>query len=204
MSAVWVCLALAAFAIPHSLLASHTAKRRARRWLGQRRADGVYRLFYNVVAGLSLLPALALAAVLPSPTLWHWPTPLRFITIPVQAAASLALFISVWQVDLARFIGVRQIGRLLSGEAEPRDPPSLRTDGVYSWVRHPLYFFSLVVLWLMPVMTLNLLAFNLGATLYFWIGSIYEERKLVSEFGEGYRAYQARVPRLFPWPRHGR
>ena len=50
-------------------------------------------------------------------------------------------------------------------------------------------------------MTPNLLTLNIGVTLYFWIGSIFEERKLVREFGDAYRAHQARVPRLFPWPR---
>jgi protein-S-isoprenylcysteine O-methyltransferase Ste14 len=114
------------------------------------------------------------------------------------------MVVSLWRVDLWRFIGLRQLARLVRGQAEPRDPPVLRTDGLHAWVRHPLYFFSLVVVWLLPVMTPNLFALNLGITLYFWIGSIFEERKLVREFGEAYRAHQARVPRLFPWPRPAR
>ena len=47
-------------------------------------------------------------------------------------------------------------------------------------------------------MTRNVLALNIGITLYFWIGSIYEERRLVAEFGEAYREHQRRVPRLVP------
>jgi len=31
------------------------------------------------------------------------------------------------------------------------------------------------------------------------IGSVLEERKLVREFGEEYRAYQRQVPMLVPW-----
>jgi protein-S-isoprenylcysteine O-methyltransferase Ste14 len=111
------------------------------------------------------------------------------------------MVVSLWRVDLPRFIGLRQMFRLLAGQPDPRDPPVLRTDGVHGWVRHPLYFFSLVVVWLLPVVTPNLLALNIGITLYFCIGSIYEEHKLVRDFGEAYRAHQARVPRLFPWPR---
>jgi protein-S-isoprenylcysteine O-methyltransferase Ste14 len=47
-------------------------------------------------------------------------------------------------------------------------------------------------------MTLNRLALAVGVHVYFWIGSIFEERKLVREFGDTYRDYQRRVPRLLP------
>ncbi len=53
-------------------------------------------------------------------------------------------------------------------------------------------------------MTVNILAFNVASTLYFWIGSIFEERKLIAEFGPAYRLHQQQVPRLFPWPKHKR
>ena len=48
-------------------------------------------------------------------------------------------------------------------------------------------------------MTVNLLTTYLLITLYFYIGSIYEERRLVVEFGQTYREYQQCVPRLIPW-----
>ncbi|HLE29242.1 MAG TPA: isoprenylcysteine carboxylmethyltransferase family protein [Anaerolineales bacterium] len=200
MNAFWVFLSVIAFGLLHSLLASLTAKALARQWLGRRLADGLYRLFYNLVAALSVLPPLALAVLLPDgPALWRLPAPLLFVTIPLQLAAVAGMIVSLWRVDLPRFVGVRQLLRLLVNYPDPRDLPVLRTDGVHGWVRHPLYFFSLVLIWLLPVMTPNFLALNVGVTLYFWIGSIYEERKLVREFGEVYRAHQARVPRLLPW-----
>jgi protein-S-isoprenylcysteine O-methyltransferase Ste14 len=201
MSALWIILSLAAFAILHSLFASLAAKALARRWLGVRLADGMYRFFYNIAATLTVIPPLALAVALPDgPPLWRIPVPLLLLTIPCQLAALAAMTVSLWRVDLARFIGLRQLLRFFAGEAEPRDPPVLRTDGMHGWVRHPLYFFSLVMTWLLPTMTPNLLALNIGITVYFWIGAIFEERKLVREFGEAYRAHQRRVPRLFPAP----
>jgi len=202
MNALWVFLSVAAFGLAHSLLASLTAKAQAQKWLGPRIADGLYRLLYNLVATLTGLPSFALTILLPDgPSLWHFPAPLLFITLPLQLAALVGMTVSLWRVDLPRFTGLRQFLRLIDGQLDPRDPPVLRTDGVHAWVRHPLYFFSLVVIWLLPRMTPNFLALNLGLTLYFWIGSIYEERKLAREFGDVYRAHQARVPRLFPWPR---
>jgi len=49
-----------------------------------------------------------------------------------------------------------------------------------------------------PVMTLGSFLFNVLATLYFWIGSIYEERRLLAAFGEAYEEYKRSVPGLVP------
>jgi methanethiol S-methyltransferase len=201
MSAFWILLSLAAFSTLHSVLAAPAAKALARNWLGQRTTDGIYRLLYNITATLTVILPLTLAALLPDGTpVWRLPTLLLFVTLPVQFAALAGMVVSLWRVDLLRFIGLRQFFRRLASDAEPGDRPVLRTDGVHGWVRHPLYFFSLVVIWLLPIMTPNLLALDVGVTLYFWIGSIFEERQLVREFGEVYRAHQRRVPRLFPTP----
>ena len=195
---------MATWGVLHSLTAALWAKARARRWLGQKTADGVYRLVYNAFAGITFLPVFALPTLLPDQAIYELPRWALFVTVPLQLASLFGLTYSLWKVDLPRFLGLRQLGRWLGGDAEPRDRPRFVASGVYRRVRHPLYFFSLVFLWLNPVMTANSLTFNAGVTLYFWIGSVFEERKLVLEFGDAYREYQRRVPRLFPIPRPGR
>jgi protein-S-isoprenylcysteine O-methyltransferase Ste14 len=75
----------------------------------------------------------------------------------------------------------------------------LRTDGLYHWVRHPVYTLSLLSLYLMPWMTWNWLALALGATLYITLALPLEESKLIDEFGEAYVAYRQRVPALLPY-----
>jgi protein-S-isoprenylcysteine O-methyltransferase Ste14 len=47
-------------------------------------------------------------------------------------------------------------------------------------------------------MTLNLLAFNILATVYFYIGALHEERSLHEEFGPEYEDYKKRVPMFLP------
>ena len=47
-------------------------------------------------------------------------------------------------------------------------------------------------------MTVNLLTFNLLATVYFYAGALHEERSLQEEFGEAYRAYRQHVPMFIP------
>jgi protein-S-isoprenylcysteine O-methyltransferase Ste14 len=49
-------------------------------------------------------------------------------------------------------------------------------------------------------MSVNLLTTYVVFTLYFYFGSIHEEKRLLAEFGVAYRDYQQRVPRLIPLP----
>jgi protein-S-isoprenylcysteine O-methyltransferase Ste14 len=92
------------------------------------------------------------------------------------------------------FAGLRQ----LVGEEEPSQ---LVTTGFYGWVRHPLYLFGLLVLWLTPLMTLNMLVVYLSLTGYLLIGASFEEHKLARNFGAAYAAYKARTPMIIPLPR---
>ncbi|HWQ55592.1 MAG TPA: isoprenylcysteine carboxylmethyltransferase family protein [Bryobacteraceae bacterium] len=79
-------------------------------------------------------------------------------------------------------------------------PAQLAIRGPYCRVRHPFYFFSIVLIWATPVLSLDRLLFNVLFTVWIAIGARWEERDLVAELGDAYRAYQGRVPMLFPWP----
>jgi steroid 5-alpha reductase family enzyme len=79
----------------------------------------------------------------------------------------------------------------------PDEKLTLRIEGPYKVVRHPLYLFTILFLMLRPTMDLFYLVFLIFLIVYFYIGSFYEERKLVSLFGDQYRKYQSSVPRLF-------
>jgi protein-S-isoprenylcysteine O-methyltransferase Ste14 len=74
----------------------------------------------------------------------------------------------------------------------------LVASGLYRWVRHPLYTAGMGFLWFNTFMTVNLLAFNLGLTLYLIIGAYYEEGKLLVEFGEAYARYRQKTPMFLP------
>lgn len=161
-------------------------------------ADGWYRLFYNLFALVSFLPVLWGSFAFPDSPLYQLPPWAVGLARLVQLGALVAAAFTLWQVDLWRFLGVRQAVRWWQKAPEPRTTPVFFAGGFYAWVRHPLYFFSLLLLWATPAMTTNLLAFNLACTLYFYIGSLFEEKKLLLEFGEAYRTYQKQVGQLFP------
>jgi protein-S-isoprenylcysteine O-methyltransferase Ste14 len=71
-------------------------------------------------------------------------------------------------------------------------------------VRHPLYFFSLIMFWSCPGLTADRLLFNLMWTTWIIAGTVLEERDLLREFGDGYREYQKKVPMLIPYKLPGK
>jgi methanethiol S-methyltransferase len=192
---VTVFIAMGAWAVLHSWLAAFSTKAMVQRIFGK----GIcryYRLVFIAVAGITLAPILGLVVLLPARVLWRIPTPWLYLTLTLQFLALCGLVLTVLQVDTLAFVGLRQ---LRNPDAEKDN--KLVTRGFYRWVRHPLYFFSLVILWLLPIMTDLSLAFVLASSLYFIVGTVPEERKLVKLYGDPYREYQKTVPRIIPWLR---
>jgi protein-S-isoprenylcysteine O-methyltransferase Ste14 len=180
-------LYLIGFAVLHSLLAGLMLKRRAFRALG-RRAMRWYRLFFTIVAVVAIIPLLRMFYLFPGEVLYIVSSPWRWITISGQLLAALAFGKTFVETGPLRFLGIRPD----DGEGE------LIVQGVYCRVRNPLFLFALIFLWLSPIMTENLLVLYLLATVYFYLGSIHEERMLAEKFGDAYLDYQRRVPRIVP------
>lgn len=153
------------------------------------------RLAYDLLGLATLLPLLALPILLPDQGLYAIPFPWVLLTLSGQLAAGGMILLAIGQTDPWGFLGVRQ---LLEGENH--SPGQQVETGLYRWVRHPLYSAGLLFIWLSPRMSANLLALNAGLTAYLWLGTLFEERELVHEFGQAYVAYRHRVPRLIPRP----
>ena len=192
-------LSLTPFTIPaaallygfiHSLIAANGFKHLIYRLLGEG-AKKYYRLFYSLFASVTLLPVLILPAVIPDQTLYKIPEPLVYFTVFIQIVSVLLLVYSVLQTGALQFIGLSQAFGL-------KREDKLNTDGLYRYMRHPLYTFSLLVLWLTPTMTRNFALLYAALTVYIIIGAIFEERKLLQTFGAAYQEYRAKTPFLIP------
>ena len=188
-------LATVIYAAVHSLLASMGVKAWVRQQFGPAAERG-YRLAYNLFAVISGLPILALLYLLPDQLLYQIPFPWVTLAILGQFAGIIIIVVGIQQTDLWHFVGLRQI-------FDPSSAPSsvMITSGLYRWTRHPLYFGGLLLIWLMPRMTLNLLMLFVMLTIYLVVGAKLEEKRLLHEFGDGYREYQGRVSMLLPIPR---
>jgi protein-S-isoprenylcysteine O-methyltransferase Ste14 len=165
------------------------------RVFGGRAYRRFYRLFFSVTGALTAFPLLILVILLPDQTIYIIPAPWAYGTLLVQGLAAAILVVGVLQTGALSFVGLRQA---LSGDTVVQTHEKLVTGGLYRWVRHPLYTASLLFIWLVPVMTWNILAVNLGLTTYLLVGSVFEERKLAQQFGKDYEEYRSRTPRIVP------
>jgi methanethiol S-methyltransferase len=187
---IWLLLFIVLWGIMHSFLASMGTKKFFRRISGEgfRR---LYRLLYNLFAMVSFLPILYLMLVLPDRILYAVHAPFSYLMRLGQGIAVVLLVAAALQTDMLSFAGIRQLF------AEDKQGP-LMTGGLYRYVRHPLYTFSLLILWLSPVMSLNSFIVYLALTVYILIGIVFEERKLLREFGDEYANYRSVTPMLIP------
>jgi len=76
---------------------------------------------------------------------------------------------------------------------------ALITDGIYGWVRHPMYTFLLSAFIVTPVMSLDRLYLIAMTVLYLYFAVPVEEKKLIAKYGQAYEKYRKRVPAVVPW-----
>ena len=83
---------------------------------------------------------------------------------------------------------------------EVREPPQVITKGVFSIVRHPVYFGSILTFFGLVIMTLSLFSFIIWiiVIIFYYYISRHEEKLLLARFGKEYEEYMKKVPMLFP------
>lgn len=123
--------------------------------------------------------------------------PARWMLRGIFLAAVIGLAWSLHTLKHFDTLGVQALLRHLAGKEARALPLAIR--GPYRWVRHPLYFLMLVLIWACPDVTLDRLLFAVLWSAWIVAGTLFEERDLATEFGAGYRAYQRAVPMLIPW-----
>ena len=185
-------LSVAIWGLVHSIMASLGFKAMLEKIIGAK-AMRYYRLFFNIFSVISFIPLLWLMRVLPDRTLYQIPAPWMYAMLFGQALAAVGEVIGVLQTDVWESAGLRQI---IAPRAEGES--KLVVKGLYRSMRHPLYTFGLLFIWLSPVMTLNMLVMYISATVYILIGAYFEERKLLREFGDAYAVYKKETPMLLP------
>ena len=106
----------------------------------------------------------------------------------------LVLGIAFASFNLKEFFGLEQY-------QESEQKSELVITGIYQYVRHPLYFGTLVLFvglfFLIPTFKIALV--NAISFIYLIIGSRLEEQKLIDYFGQSYIDYKSKVKGLIPF-----
>jgi protein-S-isoprenylcysteine O-methyltransferase Ste14 len=193
-ASAWLVVGWLAYFGLHSLMASLWLKH----WVARRlpRFMPAYRLLYNAVAILALLPLLWVTYALDSPMLWRWSGALGWLANGIALCAVAGFFWTLRYYDGAEFLGIRQ-WRDRSHTVQDRE--SLRISPAHRVVRHPWYALALSIIWTRDMNMPWLISFA-AITLYFVFGSRLEERKLIRQYGDVYERYRERVPGLIPRP----
>lgn len=189
----WILFSLLIYGVLHSLLASRRFKAMLHRRFGPRSMRW-HRFLFSLMGGLTILPVLALVALLPDRMIYSVPMPFAAVMNLLRLAGLIGLVYGVLQTGFMNFIGLDRVLDPAAGE----NPPRFVTNGLYRWVRHPLYTCAMLLMWAAPTLSWNTLAFNLGVSFYLVIGSRYEEQKLLDEYGSAYQEYSQRTPAFLP------
>lgn len=198
MDAVTIVLAWTAFAVFHSLTVSETYERAARRILGEQPFAAWHRLLFTAYNAAALLILFRFLGTIPDAPFYQvvgWP---RLMFHAVQASGVVLIVWTPW--DPARFFGIRQAADRVRGATADSGMERLFTAKAYSVVRHPIYLGISLILAFLPAHTRNSCVSTAMVIAYFYIGTFFEEARLVRTFGQAYRDYQKAVPRLLPNP----
>ncbi|KGK99754.1 protein-S-isoprenylcysteine methyltransferase [Methanococcoides methylutens] len=190
-STIILVFCLVTFAVIHSFLASLPFKRFIMQILGSR-VETLFRPVYSLIALITILPLIYLLYKNPGPIFYIVPSPWRWFMVGGQLIGAI--------------IGARGLMDAphrfkISGQLSAPNTPeagSLDIRGIYRWIRDPFLLSGLIIIWLTPFMTFNLLIIYILSTIYIYLGSLHVEKRLLSRFGDEYREYQKKVHRIIP------
>ncbi len=181
----------------HSLLVAAATVRRMKA-----RVPGLayyYRLLYNGLSFITLVPLILLTRTIEGPVIVRWAGSLVAVRVGLLVIALLLFRGGAQKYDLQYFLGLKQ---LRTGEEHLllSDQEEFIETGIFTITRHPWYLASIFFIWSaraeypLPVFLVACIL-----SVYLVIGTILEERKIVAQYGESYCRYRQRVSMLFPW-----
>lgn len=156
-----------------------------------------YRLFYNIISILTLIPVVIYAYSIQTQVIVNWNGYMRIYQVILLGIAVLFFYLGGRHYDARQVLGIRQIMERTSNKVIT-DTGELYTSGVLGITRHPWYLAAMLFIWARQL-DISAILVNVILTFYLVVGTYLEEKKLIREFGEKYIAYQKRVSMLMPY-----
>jgi len=180
------------FGFVHSMLTSASIKRILNPLFGR-----AYRLSYNLFSTLHIGFVIIGGQLLLTENLTPFNLGSEFdVLITVCRWIGIAIILAaLTQYDLGLFSGLTQLWR--DSDSTDDDEP-LHLSGMHRYVRHPIYLGAYLYLWGGVVDEFGLQTALWGSA-YLLIGTWFEERKLIAQYGNSYVEYRDKVPAVLPF-----
>lgn len=180
-----------AFFLQHSIMVRPSFKQRLSKLI----PDAYHGAIYSIISGIFLFIVVILwQAAAP---LWETQESTRLLLRLLFILPIIGFFWAVKSLGFFDPFGIKEIFE--RDRHIKRHPVKFIVKGPYRWVRHPLYFFILIMIWSCPDMSADRLLFNIMWSIWIIIGAVLEEKDLISQFGNTYREYQKFVPMFLPY-----
>ena len=181
------------FFAAHSILASSALKSKIN--ILNPIFKSYYRLCFNIISTLLLIPIIYTFFQLPAEYLIKTSFLYQLVGSLLSAAGVFIVIGGFKNYRSDEFIGIYQIKN-----HHEFHPSTLNRSSWNSIVRHPLYFGGIILIVgiLLITPTIKLSITSLLAIVYLYFGTLWEEKKLIAEFGSTYKDYQREVSMLLP------
>jgi len=171
-------------------------------WFKQRVADHFpdfmpgYRVSFNVIALLALVPPVYIMYRYPGENLWQWSGGWQYLSYIFSIIAIGGFLWSLRYYKSSEFLGTSQ---LKAGRKDILEQERFYLSPLHRYVRHPWYSLALLYIWSRD-MNESLFVTASLISIYFFIGSRLEEKKLIAYHGQQYSLYRQQVAALIPLP----
>jgi protein-S-isoprenylcysteine O-methyltransferase Ste14 len=177
------------FAIPHSLILAPPVQQFLKRWI----PAGLLGCVHCAVTCLTLLVMFRFWRASPD-VVWLFDGWSEAVILGLFYSSWAVLLYSIWLTGMGYQTGLTQWWYWAISK-KPAVRPFV-TNGIYRWMRHPVYLSFLGLIWFTPSMTADHFVLTLIWTAYIYLGSWFKDRRLYRYIGDAYREYGRRVPGL--------
>ena len=184
-----IALGVTLFGIQHSGFSSLRVKNKVIDKWGKRGYANLFKSTSIITFGMAFL----------SMNYWNW---LYFILAPQLIDIPLLLFGGIFLI-VGLYVTLKASSVIsVSTVADMRTDrtPELITDGIYSRIRHPLYLATILMFVALSLIYFDprVIVFATGMSLYTLFGALFEEKKLISHYGDEYRGYKEKAGFILP------
>ena len=191
------------FGLQHSLLARPSTKRLINKTFGNSFETHFYPILYFISQCIVFLIIYDTIRFLkPTIIFFEMQEELKDYVFWFNRTANLFLIITVFHFDIGKFTGITQLVSFFSRmQKSVKDvgQTKLNSTYLYRYIRHPMYFGILLVFVSSTTTYTDLFFINLISILfYIEVGSYYEEKSLIKQFGSDYFEYQSITKKYLP------